>query len=40
MALCEAKIYMLMELPLWRSGIGGVLEAPGHGFDPWPGTVG
>ena len=28
------------EFLLWLNGIGGISAAPGHGFDPWPGTVG
>ena len=28
------------DLPLWHKGIGSVLGALGHGFDPWPGAVG
>ena len=28
-----------LAFPLWRDGIGGILEALGYRFDPWPGTV-
>ena len=30
----------LQEFLLWCKGIGAVLGALGHRFDPWPGTVG
>ena len=29
----------VLEFPLWHNRIGGVLEALGRKFDPWPGTV-
>ena len=29
-----------LELLMWHSRISGVLGAPGHRFDPQPGTVG
>ena len=30
----------IMEFPLWHNGIGSILGALGHRFDPQPGTVG
>ena len=38
--LAGPQKWHIAECPLWRKGIGSILGALGHKFDPRPGTVG